>query len=61
MRQKASKTSPQPSADLLKTSQDGKIELTEAELDQVHGGKHIAGVKYEDITITSATGPVRTS
>src|SRR5947209_8036322 len=52
MREKASKTRPQPSADLLKTSQDGKIELTEGELEQVHGGKHVAGVKYEDITTT---------
>jgi bacteriocin-like protein len=28
-----------------------KTELTEAELSKVSGGKHLAGVKYEDVTI----------
>ena len=40
-----------PSRKSLETGKQCTIELTEGELDQVSGGKHIAGVKYEDITV----------
>jgi hypothetical protein len=36
---------------LIKTGKKEEVELTEGQLDQVPGGKHIAGVKYEDITV----------
>ena len=48
-----SKTSSIKPDDLIKpASEDGKTELSETELGGVTGGnKHLAGVKYEDITV----------
>jgi hypothetical protein len=40
-----------PADDLARTSKSGDIELDDKELGQVSGGKQIAGIKYEDISI----------
>jgi bacteriocin-like protein len=37
--------------DLATTSKHGDIELDDKELERVSGGKQIAGIKYEDISI----------
>jgi hypothetical protein len=36
---------------LIKTGKREEVELTEQQLSQASGGKHLAGVKYEDITV----------
>ena len=36
---------------LIKTGKKEEVELTEEQLGQASGGKHLAGVKYEDITV----------
>jgi hypothetical protein len=53
MHKETSKQRRKLSADsLIKTGKKEEVELTEEQLGQVSGGsKHIAGVKYEDITV----------
>jgi len=44
--------------DLVKTTKSGDVELSEEQLKQVTGGgKQIAGVKYEDITVNCPPPP----
>jgi hypothetical protein len=51
MSKETTKQQTAPPREPLETGKQSTIELTEGELDQVSGGKHIAGVKYEDISV----------
>jgi hypothetical protein len=51
MSKETTKQQTAPSRKSLETGKQRTTELTEGELDQVSGGKHIAGVKYEDISV----------
>jgi hypothetical protein len=52
MNKETSKQRRKLSADsLIKTGKKEEVELTEEQLGQASGGKHLAGVKYEDITV----------
>jgi len=52
MNKETSKQRRKLSADsLIKTGKREEVELTEQQLSQASGGKHLAGVKYEDITV----------
>ena len=52
MNKETSKQRRKLSADsLIKTGKKEEVELTEQQLSQASGGKHLAGVKYEDITV----------
>lgn len=61
-----SKSNAKPADNLTKPSKRNAIEMIEGvvadeDLDQASGGKHVAGVKYEDITINGGTSTIKIS